>query len=715
MFQTFAATLIRALAIHTNNQHTARAASAKSSNKSRSLLPKLSLLSLAVASLCAPLHAQTLPAVTVTAAPDYLPDAGIATKTDTPAREVPFASSTVGRTLLQDRGVTSMNKAMETVPGVAPINGIGNFNARYRFRGFLASSQLKNGFRQQVNFPVTEFQNVETLEVMRGPASGLYGRFDPGGVLNIVTKRPGVDIREVGLSLGDDGQRRAIADFGGKLGESLAYRLNAVVENSDTYRDYVGNRTTFLAPSFQFKLAPQTNLVVDAEILKRDSNFDRGFPLALNVPILNLPPQRFLGDPTDTYKNDTTNISAMLSHTLAGGTKLRAGFARNSAQSEGAYFIPNPTSPINNAGVLSRRNQLTTDVNRDSVHMAEATGQAMWSGVQHKWLAGLERSTSLDDSRINRSTVNSNINIYNPVYGAVKSPTTAAINNSEATNQTTALYLQDEISFNKHWRLTVGARSESITSRNTNRITNITRQSSVRATTLRTGLAWMPTSDTTVFGNYSESFSPEVAVRPIVGGADPIPSRGKQVELGVRQEFMDKRVQTSATVFDITRTNARVPDTILTTQDRQVGEQRSRGIELEVSGRPTARWQVVASTTTLDAQNTRDTATLTGKRFNGAPRAGAALWNRYDFSPALGLGAGLVYAGERFVDPANTLVLPSYTRWDLAAYGQVTQGVRWQVNLLNALNAGYFESGNTVNNLYPGQPRTLRASVNVKF
>ena len=74
-----------------------------------------------------------------------------------------------------------------------------------------------------------------------------------------------------------------------------------------------------------------------------------------------------------------------------------------------------------------------------------------------------------------------------------------------------------------------------------------------------------------------------------------------------------------------------------------------------------------------------------------------------------------MYAGDRFVDPANTLSLPSYTRWDLAAYGQVTQGVRWQVNLLNALNTGYFESGNTVNNLYPGQPRTLRASVNVKF
>ena len=686
----------------------------------RPRLPKLSLLSLAVGSLFVQLNAQTLPAVTITSATDYVPDAGIATKTDTPAREVPFTSSTVGRALLQDRGVTSMNDALATVPGVAAINGIGNFNARFRFRSFLATSQLKNGFRQQVNFPITEFQNVETLEVMRGSASGLYGRFEPGGVLNIVTKRPGVNVREVGFSLGGDGQRRGTADFGGEMGEAVSYRLNAVLEDSKTFRDHVSNRTTFIAPSFQFKLGAHTTLDVDAELLKRDSNFDRGFPLALNVPILSLPAQRFLGDPTDTFKNISSNVSSLLSHTLAEGTKLRFGLALNRAQSDGDYFFPNGTTPlISNAGVLSRRNQLTTDINKDSVYLAEATGQAAWGGVQHKWLAGLERNSSMEDSRINRATINSLINIYNPVnnpgINAVKSPITAIISNNEARNDTTALYLQDEISFSKQWRLTVGARSESIASKFIDRATNITRQSNVKAATLRSGLAWMPTPDTTVFGNYSESFSPEVNARALVGSADPIPSRGKQFELGVRQDFLSNRLQTSATVFAITKTNVRVADAVLTTQDRQVGEQRSRGLELELSGRPTTQWQVVASVTSLDAKITQDTAALAGKQFQGAPKTSAALWNRYDFSAALGLGAGLVYVGDRFVDPANTLTLPSYTRWDLAAYGQMTKNVRWQVNLLNAFNANFFENGNTVNNLYPGQPRSLRASVNVKF
>jgi iron complex outermembrane recepter protein len=658
----------------------------------------------------------TLPAVIVVGQPDYAPDAGLATKTDTPAREVPFATSTVGRTLLQDRGVTSMNDALRTVPGVTAINGIGNVNARYRFRGFLATSQLKDGFRQQVNFPVTEFQNVESLEVMRGPASALYGRFEPGGVLNIVTKRPGVEIREVGYGLGSDGQRRATADFGGKANDFFSYRVNAVIESSDTFRDFVDNKTTFFAPSVRFRFTAQTTLDVNAEWLKRDTVFDRGLPLALNVPILSLPAKRFLGDPSDTFDNSSRAFNAMLTHKFAGETIFKLGFAQNRAQSDGTYFFPIGTTPlISNAGVLSRRNQVTSDLNKDATLSAEIAGKFNLGSMQHKWLAGFEHNTSVEDSSINRATVNALLNIYDPVYIAVRSPATAAIISSVARNTTTALILQDEISFNPYWRLTVGLRSEKIKSSFADRITNITRQSDVQATTWRAGLAWMPTPETVAFANYSQSFSPEVTSRGLVGGAAPEPSRGKQFEFGGRMGFFDNRLQTTATVFDIKRTNVRVAEPLPSALDRQVGEQRSKGFEFELAGRPTNAWQIVASFTTLDAKVTKDSAALVGKQFNGVPRNIASLWNRYDFNAMIGVGAGLTYTGARFVDPANTLSLPAYTRWDLAAYGQITREVRWQVNLLNAFNKKYFDSGNTTGNFYPGQPRTLRASLNLKF
>lgn len=665
----------------------------------------------------------TLKPVIVTAQPDYVPDTGIATRSDTPAKEVPFATSSVGRGLLSDRGVTAMNEALRTVPGVASINGIGNANARYRFRGFLASSQLKDGFRNQVNFPVTEFQNVETLEVMRGPASALYGRFEPGGVLNIVTKRPGVQILETGLSIGNDGQRRATLDWGGKLGAGVGadvgFRLNAALEDSNSYRDSVGQKLQYLAPALQWRISSQTSLDVKAEWLKRDGVFDRGFPLALNVPILSLPASRYLGDPSDQFDNTTRSLHLMLNHRFDSGIQLKAGYANNSGRSDGDYFFPTGTTPlISTTGNLSRRNQLTADINKDATWMLEASGKAKALGMQHQWLAGLERNDSLDDSRITRSTVNSIINIYNPVYGAVRSPTTAVISNTEARNKTTAIYLQDEISFNPQWRLTLGVRSEGIESTFTDRATNASRISDVRANTGRAGLAWMPmgaNSGQVYYANVSQSFSPEVTARGMVGGVQPEPSRGKQTEIGARWDLLEQRMLLSAAVFDITRSNVRVADTVTPTLDRQVGEQRSKGWELELSGRPMAALQIVASLSRTDATVTKDTAALTGKQFNGVPKTTATLWSRYDINANWGVAAGVSHVGERFVDPANTFALPSYERWDLALFGKINPQWRWQLNLLNALNKTYFDSGNTANNFYPGQPRTLRASLTANF
>jgi iron complex outermembrane recepter protein len=658
----------------------------------------------------------TLPPITVVGSADYAPDVGVATRSETPAREVPFSVSSVGRTLLSDRGVTTMNDALRTVPGVAAITGIGNANARYRFRGFLASSQLKDGFRQQVNFPVTEFQNVETLEVMRGPASSLYGRFEPGGVLNIVTKRPGVETRNLAVSAGDDGQRRLTVDLGGKVGQGFGYRVNAAIEDSETYRDYVGQNMKFLAPALQWKLGSATTIDFKGEWLDRDSVFDRGFPLVTNVPIRSLPADRFLGDPADRFDNQTYLAQVQVNHRFANGLKLTAGYSGSKGSSLGDYFFPVGTTPLISAtGNLSRRNQITTDINEDRTAMVELRGKASLLGFEHQWLVGIEQNRSVDDSKITRSTVNSLLNINTPVYGAVRSPVTAAITNSIARNDTTAVYLQNEVSFATQWRLTVGVRSESIESTFTDRITNVTRRSDVQATTGRAGLTFMPLKNHVYYLNASQSFSPEVTARGLVGGVDPEPSRGKQIELGARWELLNDRVQVQLSAFDIERTKVRVADTTTPTLDRQVGEQRSKGAELELTGRPMRGLQVVASLGVVEAKTTKDTVALTGKTFSGVPTKSASLWTRYDLHPRLSVAGGVNYVGERFVDASNTFALASYSRWDFALFGPINSQWRWQVNLLNAGNKQYLENGNTAANFYPGMPRTIRASVSVKF
>ncbi len=679
----------------------------------------LAPIALLLASACA---AQDLREITVQPARDYLPDAGVATLTDTPASLAPFATSTVGRALLQDRGVTSMGDALRTVPGVSAVNGIGNFNARVRFRGFLATSQLKNGFRQQVNFAVTEFQNVETLEVLRGQASSLYGRFEPGGVLNIVTKPAGAQVREVALSVGDDGQRRGTFDLGGRS-EMIDWRLNGALERSDTFRDFVGNDTNFLAPTVTFKLSSSTRVSFEGEWLERNGAFDRGFawgaglsPAALQT-LQNLPAQRFLGEPTDRFANRTQWGAVVLRHRLGEHSELRAGLASSRAQSDGAYFFPTGTNPLISAtGQLSRRFQTTADETQDRMAHVQATGRAGWGGWVHTWLAGVETNRSYDTSRIQRATTNALIDIRNPVYGAAPAPTPTAISNTRASNDTTALYLQNETALSEQWRLTLGVRSEQIESVFEDRASNNRRSSKVTATTGRVGISFAPQPGTLLLANWGQSFSPEVTARGLVGGAQPVPSSGKQWELGVRQQLWADKLQASAVIFDIERTNVRVADTVTPTLDRQVGAQRSRGLELEFSGRPSPNWQVVASATSMQAEISADTnAALVGRQLAQTPETTAALWLRHDLSDRLALAGGLNYTAKRFVDAANTFSIPSGTRLDLAVLGQITRAVRWQLNLLNATNARLYESGNTTSNFYPGQPRTLRASVVAKF
>ena len=535
-------------------------------------------------------------------------------------------------------------------------------------------------------------------------------------MLNIVTKRPGVAISEVAFSLGDDGKRRATLDFGGGANQVLSYRLNAALENSETFRDYVNNKTNFIAPSLRLKFSPQTNVDLNAEFGKRRAAFDRGFPLSLNFPVLSVDASRFLGEPEGRFDNTSKAGNIMLHHALSDGTKFRLGIASNNATSTGDYFFPVGTTPlISNAGVVSRRRQETQDTNKDTTLVAEAAGRANWGGVSHKWLVGLERNTSLEDSVISRATVNALLDINNPSYGAIRSPATAPVLSSAVRNRTTALVLQDEVALNSEWRITIGARHEKIKSSFADRVNRITRESAVSATTWRTGVSWLPTPTTVLFGNYSESFSPEVTARGLVDGANPVPSRGEQWEVGLREDFLNNRLQVSAAVFEINRSNVRVAEPAPSVLDKQVGSQRARGVELEISGRPTPQWQVVSSISTLNANIVNDTTALAGKRFNGVPRTTAALWNRYDISQSIALGAGITYVGNRFADPLNTLSLPAYTRWDFAGFGKITPAISWQVNLLNAFNKIHFVNGNTNGNFYAGQPRTLRLALTTRF
>ncbi len=675
-------------------------------------------------------HAQTSAEapgeIVVTAAlKAYEPRADIATRTGTPILELPFASDAVGATLIADRGLTSFTDALRTVPGVAPVTGIGNFNTRFRLRGFVSTNILRNGFRQALGFTTTDVAHVDRIEVLKGPASALYGRFEPGGVVNIVTKQPLTQNRFAAMVTADeDKQLRGTVDLNWAASEFVQARVNAAYDNGKSFRSFVGNKTYFIAPSVALRVGPVTRLVIEGEYSDRDGVFDRGF--LANPLLLGLPPSRFLGDPADTYRNQTSAASAMLEHGSLDAVRLRFGASYSRSRSDGFYFFPiaggvvaGVTVPLLSAtGVLNRRIQTTFDIQQDWTATAEVASRFALGGIANTILAAVEYNRDKGVSVIRRATANAGIDIFAPIYGAARPAPTANIVDSFAENKSIASIVQLETSWTPWLRTTLGARLERVTSRFRDNLTLLNGAARETALTPRAGVTVLPGSGFALYANYGRSFASEVTTRPIVGNTQPVPSRGEQFEGGVKWERADGRVRASAAVFEITKSNIRVAEPAPSQFDRQVGAQRSRGFEVDFAAQPVEPLRVEIAYAFINAKVTRDPValpaiSLAGRRLQSTPRHAASLWTRWDVHARVGIGAGVTLVADRFVDTLNSFALDGYARADAALFWRPIDRLELQLNLLNAFDERYFENGNTNNNFYPGQPRTLRFSAKV--
>jgi iron complex outermembrane recepter protein len=653
--------------------------------------------------------------IVVTASLDgYAPEPALGTRTGTPSLLVPFSSDAVGEALIEDRGLLSLSDALRTISGTAPVTGIGGFNTRFRLRGFVSTNALRNGFRQAVGFPVTEVANIDRIEVLKGPASSLYGRFEPGGVVNIVTKGPlERDRFETAAFADEDGLLRGAVDLNLAASDALAVRLNAAYDNGESFRDFVENETVLVAPAASLRLGPDTTLLVEGEYLDRDGVFDRGF--VTNRLLLNLPPSRFLGDPADVYANETAVATATLDHRFSDAWRLRVGGSWSRGASDGAYFFPQAAGGaplVSTAGVLNRRFQTTRDVQEDRTFQTELVGRFAAGAVDHTLLLVADYNEDEGTSVIRRATVNAPISIFNPVYGTARPNPTAGIVDTVATNRSLGATAQIETGWTDWLRTTAAVRIERLRSRFRDLLTGMSGRANETAATPRAGITLLPTPTVAIFANYGRSFAPEVSTRPIVGGGQPEPSEGEQVEAGVRWAQPGGRIRASAAVFEIAKSNIRVAEPGGSPFDRQVGEQRSRGIELDLAAQPAPELRLELAYAHIDAEVSRDRV-LRGRELQATPRHSASLWARWDPTPTFGIGAGAFLIGDRFVDTQNSFALDGYERIDAALYWRPFERVEVQLNLLNAFDVRYFENGNTNNNFYPGQPRTLRGSVRV--
>lgn len=650
-----------------------------------------------------------------------------ANKSTTPVKETPFSIQTVTRELIADRGVTTFGEAIRTVPGVTNQVGWGGMNDRFRLRGFGTESNLKNGIRRSSFASIDDLANIEQIEVLKGPASALYGRFEPGGVVNMVTKKPmPIQRTQLDVTAGEYDFYRATLDTTGPLSNNIDYRLNMAWQDNKGFRDFAHNESQFISPVLTWHLSPLTSLTFEFEYVRKKANMDRGFgnnPLYLSAPI-----KRNFAEP-DTHLSAISKLASVtLDHALNDDWDLRAAIQGSEVRASTfwyAYGFMNggiggtPENPT-----VSRRPQRNADRQVDVTGMAEVNRRFSLGATEHRVLLGAEATRDWWDYDAAAGTTTT-IDFNNPVYGTPPSALTPA-SEGRSVNENWALYAQDEIAFgqDQQWRLLLGGRFDRMKASTNDTFYGLDNpaERSFSAFSPRVGLTWTLIEAISLYTSWARSMRTELNNGILREGQVPKPVKGEQYEVGAKFSLLDGRLTPTIALFDIRRTNGLVsdPNDPTFTYSIQVGEQRSKGWEVDLPFTVTPQWRILASYTRLDATIRKDTTGLEGNQLANAPRSNASLWSTYDLpgvARGFSIGLGANYVGERQANNANTFELPSYTRWDanlVYRFGQ-SQQHRAQLNIQNLFDKRYYDSGGSFVPTYPGAPRTAMLTLGTAF
>ena len=650
-----------------------------------------------------------------------------ANKSPTPTKETPFSIQTVTRELIEDRGVTTLGEAIRTVPGVTNQVGFGALNDRFRLRGFATESNLKNGIRRSSFASVDELVNIEQIEVLKGPASALYGRFEPGGVVNLVTKKPQHEQRtQVDVSAGRYDFYRTTLDSTGPLGETLDYRLTAAWQDNGSFRDFVNNESKFFSPVLTWQLAPQTSLTFEFEYARKVADMDRGF--GNNPRYLDAPIERNFAEP-DTRNSAISKLASVtLDHALTDDWDLHAAVQASDSRLQTSWyaygFVNGGIGGSEDNPTVSRRPQLNHDRQIDATALAEISRSFRTGPINHRLLFGAEYSRDWWDYDSAAGT-SSTIDFNNPVYGTPPSPLSPT-GEGRFINDSWALYTQDELSFGsrEQWRLLLGGRFDQIDASAIDDYYGLSEPSTAtfNAFSPRVGITWTPVEALSLYASWSRSMRTELNNGILEGGQLAKPVKGEQFEVGTKLSLLNGRFTPTLAVFDIRRRDGLVadPNDPTFTYSIQVGEQRSKGWELDLPFVVTDRWRLLASYTQLDTTISKDSdGGMQGNRLANAPQRNASLWSTYDLPGVSGLsiGMGANYVGERQANNSNTFTLPSYTRWDSNVTYRFGQALRYrvQLNVQNLFDKRYYDSGGSFVPMYPGAPRTAMVTLGAAF
>ena len=635
--------------------------------------------------------------------------------------------------LLQARGVKSMKEAVEVVPAVGLQLGEGRRD-NFFIRGFNAVDDMYlDGVRDDAQY-YRDLSNTERIEVVEGPAAVLYGRGSSGGLINRVTKKPQMEgtLGELAYTAGSYGEQRGTADVDTLVpeawipgvGKTLGFRLTGAGEHEGSQRhDFWMDRYAF-APTLLWQPNVATSLRLGIDRLRDDRLPDRGIPYLPStgapaaVPVGNfygyvgsLPGSNFIHTSATGGTFDAT-------HSFEGGWTLH-GMARKAGSSINfVNMYASDVTPTAGGDYLVGRGEYNGAESWDSQFSnleAYRTGRRL--GMMHTVLVGVEydRETA-DTTQYNGPTNQTPVSLLNP---AMEAPVLSAVlsTNNRFFGQTVAVYGQDLVQFAPRWKALVGVRLD-----NYRQAVELRPPTTVTANPARTdtaasprvGLVFEATPWSALYGNYSKTFDPSGENLSLATNAAELkPEVTQNYETGGKFQLLHERLLATTSLFLLDRTNIKTTDPSNPLALLNLGEQRTGGAELNVSGRLARRWMVYGGYAWLDGRIVSSTTSSNGVRLQGNrpamnPLHSGSMWTTYEFGDwlgvrGLGVGAGLVSRSSQFASTDNLAKLPGYARVDVSAFYRRGH-YEVQANVRNVGSERIYDAAQSDYQIYPAAP-----------
>ena len=686
-------------------------------------------------------------------------------------RDVPQSITVIPQDLIKDQSIQSISQAVQYTPGVTAAQGEGNREALV-FRGNITTGDFfVDGLRDDVQ-TYRDLYNTDRIEVLKGPNGMIFGRGAAGGAINRVTKQAGWDpVAEFIASYGAYDQKRISGDYGTALNDEVAVRINAVYENSDSYRDGVNIERYGINPTLTIHPDDKTKMTFGLEYFYDKRIADRGQtsqsatnPSATNVasianPDFNRRPFD-IGDHSSFFGSaklspsatETVAFNATIEHAFNNGANIKN--STRYANYNKYYQNVFADSPAGLNGNFLVRGYLDFTDRENLINQTDLTYTAKWGAVEHKLLAGLELATQdTDNSRLSA--------FFNNNFGTTGTQVTLNANNAteignipvnfranllngnnafrdnSSTVNVVGVYMQDQIKMSEHWQAIVGLRHDHFmtefdgsrrrggTGANQNDLISESFNVSDTFLSPRAGLIFKPIEPVSIYANYSVSYVPragdQLTSLTLTNQAFS-PEKFINSEIGAKWD-VNPNLSLTAAVYKLERENVAVIDPLNAAQTILVDGQQTKGLELGVTGNVTDKWSVFGGIALQDGEVTKQQgagngAILKGAELGQTPDQTLSLWNKYEINEMWAVALGIVSRSDMYAlspTASQSTLLPGYTRYDAAIFGKFSEKLSLQINIENLTNKEYALFAHNNQNITPGSPITGRATLIYNF